>query len=107
MPESKKPAKLYNTPTSPDNAFSVFWEPDKDNAKLKKKQTSLNKKCTIFSKDSIMLWKGGRGWLVFGERNKIPINLFEGKQAICGCQGTYKYTDMFPKLKCFSGCLNM
>ena len=34
MPESKK---LYNTPTSPDNAFSVFWEPDKDNAKLEKK----------------------------------------------------------------------
>ena len=69
MPESKK---LYNTPTSPDNAFSVFWEPDKENAKLLKKQTSLNKKCTIFSKDSITLWQGGRGWSAFGERNKIP-----------------------------------
>ena len=31
----------------------------------------------------------------------------EGKRAICGCQGTYTYTDTFPKLKCAFKCLNM
>ena len=40
-------------------------------------------------------------------RDKNVFFTIEEKQAICGCQGTYTYTDTFPKLKCPFRCLNM